>query len=127
MDMNPPESIKNTEFLVSYENFFKYFELIEEMKQSSKFFRIDNLEREILEVISVNWNKKNLLLVSDVISLSKIGSPATLHARLKNLRDKGFVEYVLDNDARKKFVQPTEQALNYFGDLVRCMSAAINH
>jgi len=49
-------------------------------------------------------------------------APATVHRRLKQLRAKGLVALVADpNDTRVRFIEPTEQALRYFGALDDCL------
>ena len=56
--------------------------------------------------------------------MRQIGSPATLHARLKQLRDKEMINYVIETDGRKKYIEPTEVALKYFSQISDCMLQA---
>ena len=37
----------------------------------------------------------------------------------------GMIEYAVDTDARKKYIQPTDKALKYFGQISDCMNQAI--
>ena len=45
-------------------------------------------------------------------------APATVHRRLKRLRDKGLITLVTDaSDQRVRYIEPTPQALRYFAEL----------
>ena len=74
--------------------------------------------------LAQQWKKGERLLVSDAIAMRAIGSPATLHARLKQLRDKEMITYVIETDGRKKYIEPTEGALKYFSQISHCMLEA---
>jgi len=88
------------------------------------FPSLDSVEKNLLDELSISWKAGQHMLVSDAIALSRIGSPATLHSRLKNLRQLGMIEYIADEDARKKYIQPTEKALKYFSQISDCMKQA---
>jgi len=47
--------------------------------------KLDAIEEQLLNKITVAATQGEKLLVGDLICLSKIGSQATLHGRIKNL------------------------------------------
>ena len=106
------------------EIYFRFLHLFRAIESMPGFPKLDNVERELLDELVVSWRADKRLLVSDAIALSKIGSPATLHARLKNLRQAGMIEYSSDTDARKKYIEPTDKALKYFSQISDCMAKA---
>ena len=67
---------------------------------------------------------KRSLTVTDVLALSELASPATLHCRLKELRNWEFVEIVPGDDNRFKFLKPSALANDYFKAVDRCLKKA---
>jgi DNA-binding MarR family transcriptional regulator len=106
------------------EIYFRFLNLVRSVEELPGFPKLDATENELLNVVASEWKDGNRLLVSDAIALRQIGSPATLHARLKQLRDKKMIEYVIETDGRKKYIQPTTAALKYFAQLSDCMLKA---
>jgi len=104
--------------------YFRFLNLVRSVDQLSVFPKLDATETELLNHISIEWRHGRRLLVSDAIALKSIGSPATLHSRLKLLRDKDMITYTIEADGRKKFIEPTEQTLDYFAELSNCMLKA---
>lgn len=52
---------------------------------------------------------------------SELGSPATLHARLKSMREKGWIMLTDTEDTRRKQVELTQAALRHFDKLSECL------
>ena len=114
--------MKNSELQAIYFRFLNLFKAIEDLPG---FPVLDGTEKALLDELSLSWQRGHNMLVSHAINLPEIGSPATLHARLKSLHKMGMIEYAVDNDARKKYIQPTEKALKYFSQISDCMNQAI--
>lgn len=106
------------------EVYFRFLNLFRAVESMPGFPVLDSIEKNLLDELSISWKSGQHMLVSDAIALAQIGSPATLHARLKNLRREGMIEYTTDDDARKKYIQPTEKALKYFAQISDCMKQA---
>ena len=106
------------------EIYFRFLNLVRSVEELPSFPKLDATEMELLNEVASRWKKGERLLVSDAIAKREIGSPATLHARLKQLRDKDMVSYVIETDGRKKYIEPTENALKYFSQISSCMLEA---
>ncbi len=106
------------------EIYFRFLNLVRSVEELPSFPKLDATEMELLNEVASRWKKGERLLVSDAIAKREIGSPATLHARLKQLRDKDMVSYVIETDGRKKYIEPTENALKYFSQISNCMLEA---
>lgn len=89
------------------------------------FPKLDPTEKRLLEFIAIKEQDGRALLVGDVIYLNDIGSPATLHRRLKRLKDHDLVRYGEDVDGRKKFIELTPKAKDYCSKLGKCLMRAI--
>ena len=67
---------------------------------------------------------KQEILVADLISMSDLGSQATLHGRLKNLSALGYIKMAANADGRKKEVLPTKIALKRYEEISKCLEKA---
>lgn len=105
--------------------YFRFLNLFRAIEDLPGFPVLDSIEKALLDELSLNWKMGKNMLVSQAINLPEIGSPATLHARLKNLHKQGMIVYAVDTDARKKYIQPTEKALQYFNQISECMNKAV--
>lgn len=108
-----------------YETYLHFIEALDALKKLPQFPALDSIESELLNEISLYWKKGNSLLVNEAISIEKIGSRATLHARIKNLRQKGYVDFHNDIDGRKKIIKPTMLAMGYFSTLSSLLAEAV--
>lgn len=106
------------------EIYFRFLNLVRSVEELPSFPKLDATENQLLNEVASKWQQGERLLVSDAIAKREIGSPATLHARLKQLRDKDMVTYVIETDGRKKYIEPTENALKYFSQISNCMIEA---
>ena len=107
------------------EIYFQYIESLSTLKHSNQYQTLDSMELELLNEIAITWKHGKPLLVNEAISLNEIGSRATLHARIKNLRKKGYVDFHTDIDGRKKIIKPTTIAINYFSSLAHLLATAV--
>jgi predicted transcriptional regulator len=58
------------------------------------------------------------LTVTEAMGLSEIGSPATLHRKLDDLRKAGLIEHRYEGeDRRTKYLHPTPKATLHFDKL----------
>lgn len=71
-------------------------------------------ERQVLQAVLVN-RSKNLFKVSDLIKLSALGSPATIHKALINLIESGHLKYcTMPGSDRSKFISLTKTSNTLF-------------
>ena len=86
---------------------------------------LDPIEERLLSYIAIASLRQQDVLVGDLISMSKLGSQATLHGRVKNLVAMDYVKLIeSEEDGRKKFVVPTSKAEKYFDKLSACLEKA---
>jgi DNA-binding MarR family transcriptional regulator len=111
--MNKPKS--------SYLRFLNLLDALDRMNPGKK---LDSTEQELLNKVVVGFHAKQSLLVGDLISLSELGSQATLHGRLKNLSAMGYIKMVSNDDGRKKEVLPSKIALKRYEEISKCLEKA---
>lgn len=87
---------------------------------------LDSLSRDILEYISKHIVlNKGKIVVGDILTLSQLGSQATLHKRLHALVDEGYLKLKSTNDGRVKQIELTKKANKYFAELSQALEKAV--
>lgn len=85
---------------------------------------LDPLEERILALVARKVQEASRLSVRDIMAIHSLGSPATIHGRLKSMRKKGWIELADTEDTRRKQVALTSAALRHFDKLSTCMVQA---
>lgn len=107
----------------SYICFLKCLDSLDRINLGKK---LDAIEEQLLNKITVAATQGEKLLVGDLICLSEIGSQATLHGRIKNLVVMGYVKLNEDKvDSRRKFVTLTAKAIKHYEYLSDCLEKAL--
>jgi len=102
------------------QSYFRYLELFNLIADIKPRIALDKIEILLLDHIALALNQNTDLFVKDLITLSTIGSLATLHSRLKNLVVRGYIRLITDDDdSRKKHVVLTAKAHKYYENLSR--------
>lgn len=102
--------------------YLRFTELARALKDQSST-ELDPNHRVFLERIVFAWSNQNPLTVRNAISLSDLGSAATLHKRVDKLRHLGFIEdEKIEGDHRRKFLIPTQKTIDYFERLGSVMA-----
>ena len=104
--------------------YFRFIKLLETLEDAPSLPKLDCVERRLIEFIALHEVGKKPLLVSDVIYLNSIASPATLHRRISYLVDAGYIRHGADIDGRKKYLELTPKAMDYFSKLGKCIVKA---
>lgn len=87
--------------------------------------KVDITAQRLLEVISV-CARHEPLNVTEAMQLHELGSQATLHRKLDDLREAGLIFHQYEGKNRRtKFLYPTQKALNHFSKLSAAMMVAI--
>ena len=106
----------------SYLRFLNLIDAIDRMNPGKK---LDFIEEDLLDKIVLASYAKKMILVGDLISLSELGSQATLHGRLKNLSAMGYIKMAANVDGRKKEVVPTKMAFKRYEEISKCLEKAV--
>jgi len=85
---------------------------------------LDPLEERILEFVARVSQTEERLSVRDMMAQSELGSPATLHARITSMRNKGWLRLTDTEDARRKQIELTPAALRHFDKLAEAFAKA---
>jgi DNA-binding MarR family transcriptional regulator len=111
--------------MIKSSSYIRFLNLLDAVDRMNPGKKLDYVEESLLDTIMLSFNAKQSILVGDLISLTKLGSQATLHGRLKNLSAMGYIKMVVNEDGRKKEVGPTKIAIKRYEELSKCLEKAI--
>lgn len=104
--------------------YLRFLQLAEALRGLPTLPGLDPLEERILEFVARAAQTKDRLSVRDMMAQSELGSPATLHARITSMRDKGWLQLTDTEDARRKQIELTPAALRHFDKLAEAFAKA---
>lgn len=105
--------------------YIRFLRLVDALNSKSHVRKLDSIESQLLDNIMLDDQEDRAVFVGDLLGLSALGSQATLHGRVQNLRYLGYVDLITQLDARRKRVMPTSQAYKHFEMLAGCMEHAL--
>ena len=104
--------------------YLRFLQLAEAIRGLPTLPPLDPLEERILSWVARAGQQQERLSVRDMMAKEELGAPATIHGRLKSMREKGWITLVDTEDARRKQVALTRDALKHFERLSKCMVRA---
>ena len=104
--------------------YIRFLNLIDALDRMNPGKKLDCTEESLLDKIVSSAFENQPVLVGDLISLSNLGSQATLHGRLKNLSAMGYIKMAANEDGRKKEVLPTKLAIKRYEEISKCLEKA---
>lgn len=82
--------------------YIRFLKMAGVLNSKSKIRSLDSIEKDLLNTIMLDDHSGQSILVGDLLKLNLIGSQATLHGRLKNLLSIGYIQFIPQEDGRKK-------------------------
>ena len=104
--------------------YLRFLQLTEALRGLPTLAALDPLEERILEFVARATQTKDRLSVRDMMAQSELGSPATLHARITSMREKGWIMLGDTEDARRKQIELTQAAMRHFDKLGEAFTKA---
>lgn len=104
--------------------YLRFLQLAEALRGLPSLPSLDPLEERMLALIARAGQDRERLSVRDMMGQSELGAPATIHTRLKSMREKGWIMLTDTEDTRRKQIELTQAALLHFDKLSNCMLKA---
>lgn len=104
--------------------YLRFLNLAEALRGLPSLPPLDPLEERILARIARASKNAERLSVRDMMGAQEFGAPATVHARLKSMREKGWIVLNDTDDARRKQIDLSGAALQHFDRLSNCIVQA---
>ena len=101
----------------SRQTYIQFLELTKLLEKTTTLPLLEPVEKRMLEVITMANYKNERLSVKDMMNISEISAPATMHKNIHALVDKGWIFLEETEDTRRKQLQLTKEALKYFDKL----------
>ncbi len=122
---HPAQEAEVTKSNTGADIYLHFLQLSQRVRGAAALPALDPLEERMLGMIALALRRHERLCVRDLMTHAELGAPATIHGRLKSMREKGWVALADTEDARRKQVQVTAPAMRYFARLARCMVLAM--
>jgi DNA-binding MarR family transcriptional regulator len=104
--------------------YLRFLKLTEAIRGLPSLPPLDPLEERILALVARVGQDRERLSVRDMMAMDELGSPATIHSRLKSMREKGWIMLSDTEDTRRKQIELTQAALSHFDKLSKCLMQA---
>jgi hypothetical protein len=104
--------------------YLRFLQLAEAIRGLPALPPLDPLEERMLALVARMSREHERLSVRDMMAKEEFGSPATIHSRLKSMRNKGWIMLADTEDSRRKQIDLTQAALTHFDKLSKCMIQA---
>lgn len=104
--------------------YLRFLQLSDAIRGLPSLPPLDPLEERILAWVARATRAGERLSVRDMMAKEELGAPATIHGRLKSMREKGWIMLADTEDARRKQVELTDAALRHFAQLSRALVKA---
>jgi DNA-binding MarR family transcriptional regulator len=110
----------------SVQLYIRFLELAQTQKVSPNGKDLTPPELHLLEDVALRHFENRAYTVSEALALHHLGSPATLHKRLKRLRDWGLLSFEQDpSDHRTKYLVATPLTIAHFDRMSQAMALAM--
>jgi Fe2+ or Zn2+ uptake regulation protein len=107
--------------------YLRFLNLIHASEGQSQAPAMDLEAKKLLEVIAVHHAEEKPLTVTEAMALGAIASPATIHRKLDQLRELGWIDCVFEGKNRRtKYLVPTQTSHDYFETIGKAMQQALN-
>ena len=106
----------------NYINLINFFVIRDQiLKKDNEYFPIN--DTRLINIISLAFFQETRLSVVDLMKLKELGSPQTIHNRIKALVSTNWIELQSTDDNRRYQVSPSKKLLNYFDTLGKIINS----
>jgi len=98
-----------------------YIKYLKQEEVINEFYGLDSIQIKVLNAIVFTLSAQRDKKVGELLLLSNIASPATIHAALKKLSTKKLISKRSSVDSRAKYVELTDLGLQRFNDLAKAI------
>ncbi len=118
--------MKDKDLQPSDMTYFQFLKIIQLTKTVHTGSGLTPNEIQLLQEVALSHFEGQAFTVKQALKLQDLGSPATLHKRIQNLRKGGFLSFEKkDTDHRSKYLIATPLAIQYFECMGEIMQQAV--
>ena len=121
------EGMKYDDLQPSEQMYFRFLTLTQSVKSQHIGVQLTAMETHVLQEVVLRYFEDRALTVSQALAMKDLGSPATVHKRIKRLRHAGLLSFKqVDTDHRTKHLIATPLAVLHFERLGELMHQALH-
>lgn len=105
--------------------YMRFLQLLKVIEETEMLEMLTPVEEQMIKVIAIANDRRQRLSVKDLMSMDAIASPATIHKNLKMMREKGWIFLKDTEDARRKQLCLTPQAMSHFDRIGKAIKRSI--
>jgi DNA-binding MarR family transcriptional regulator len=118
--------MKHTDLQANHRMFFRFLKLTQEVNRKLLDSELTPRENHLLQEVVLCYFENRALTVKQALALDELGSPATLHKRIKHLRHVGLLSVrQKETDHRTKYLIATPLAIQHFERMGKVMKQAV--
>ncbi|WP_295523509.1 hypothetical protein [Limnohabitans sp. Rim8] len=119
--------MKRDDFQPSGQKYLRFLKLTQSVKSTHIGVQLTPMETHVLQEVALRYFEERALTVSEALALKDLGSPATMHKRIKRLRHAGLLSFKQeDTDHRTKYLIATPLATLHFERMGEAMHKALH-
>jgi DNA-binding MarR family transcriptional regulator len=106
----------------SFNNYGRFLNLINALRQLNKYPYIEPIEEKIIETLVKYWSIHPNITVLQAANIPSEISKATWHRKIKSLKQKGIIEFTSDEfDKRVKYIKLSNLGFDYICRINQCL------
>jgi len=100
------------------EIYVRFLGATQALESGSHLVEIDLMGQKLLELLAIAAEKNQPMNVGQAMDVTWIASPATLHRKIRNLLDAGYISSdFAGKNRRTRYLVPTEKANDFFAKM----------
>ena len=104
--------------------FFRFQQMVQSLKALPSLQDLSPEHEALLNMVGSHWHAGQSLSVRQAMRTEQLGSPATIHKRLQQLRGAGLIDLQTSElDSRKRMIVPTAEAISFFSGQAKAIKA----
>jgi SOS-response transcriptional repressor LexA len=112
--------------MIAQNSYIKFLSALHDLEHESAERGLDLEGEKLLGYISVQYAKGLTLTVTECMRIKNVASPATIHRKISDLLEKGWIETVFDGENRRtKYLAPTSKAIKHYERVSKLMLKAL--
>ena len=118
--------MKHADLQNSHQLYFQFLKLTQSVEHKHPGSALSPNETHLLQEVVLRFFENRAFTIRQALALNELGSPATLHKRIKHLRHVGLLSVKQeDADHRTKYLIATPLAIQHFEHMGAVMQQAM--
>ena len=112
--------------MIENNSYIKFLSSFQKIESSNAAVGLDLVGESLLGYIAVNFAKVLTLTVTECMRIDTVASPATIHRKISELTEEGWIHSIYDGENRRtKYLAPTTKAVKYFEKVSKLIEKSI--